>query len=185
MSGESGGVVTANSEQHLKPIFALVEPVVEARGHQLYDVQQNGGTLAILVENNNGLGVDDLSELSRAVSGLLDEHDPIPGRYTLELSTPGVERKLRSERHFHGAVGELINVRTTPEPDGRRRLVGTLLSVEKGIISVQDSEAGVISLPLGQVEKARTVFEWGPAPKPGKSAESNRSNQRTKGGRQL
>ena len=177
--------MTANSEQHLKPIFALVEPVVEARGHQLYDVQQNGGTLAILVENNNGLGVDDLSELSRAGSGLLDEHDPIPGRYTLELSTPGVERKLRSERHFHGAVGELINVRTTPEPDGRRRVVGTLLSVEKGIISVQDSEAGLISLPLGQVEKARTVFEWGPAPKPGKSAESNRSNQRTKGGSQL
>ncbi len=86
-------------------MFSLIEPVVEASGHQLYDIQHNGGTLAVLVDCGDGIGIEQLAQLSRSVSKVLDDHDPIPGRYTLEVSTPGVERRLRNESHFSGAIG--------------------------------------------------------------------------------
>ena len=174
--------MNTESQSHLDPIFSLVEPLVEAAGHTLYDIQQNGGTLAVLVDNADGLGVDELSGLSRSVSAVLDEHDPIPGRYTLEVSTPGVERRLRQEDHFTGAIGEIVNVRTNPGPDGRRRIVGTLLSVSDGLLTIDTSDLGAIELHVTEVEKARTVFEWGPTPKPGTAAAKNGSNKNHKGG---
>jgi ribosome maturation factor RimP len=138
--------------------------------------------LAVLVDSGDGLGVDDLSQLSRAVSVVLDEHDPIPGRYTLEVSTPGVERRLRQDDHFIGAIGEIVNVRTNPGPDGRRRIVGTLLSVSDGLLTIDTSDTGAIEVHMTEVEKARTVFEWGPTPKPGTAAAKNGSNSDHKGG---
>jgi len=174
--------MNSDSQNHLEPIFSLVQPVVEASGHSLYDIHQSGGTLAVLVDSGDGLGVDDLSQLSRDVSTVLDEHDPIPGRYTLEVSTPGVERRLRQEDHFTGAIGEIVNVRTNPGPDGRRRIVGTLLSVSDGLLTIDSSDLGAIELHMTEVEKARTVFEWGPTPKPGTAAAKNGSNKNHKGG---
>ncbi len=174
--------MNTDSQSHLEPIFSLVEPLVEAAGHTLYDIQQNGGTLAVLVNSDEGLGVDDLSLLSRSVSAILDEHDPIPGRYTLEISTPGVERRLREEKHFEGALGEVVNIRTNPGPEGRRRIVGTLVDVDSGVLTVDTSDLGATIVPLTEVEKARTVFEWGPAPKPGASGKKNGSNNNHKGG---
>ena len=174
--------MNSDSQSHLEPIFSLLQPVVEASGHSLYDIHQNGGTLAVLVDSDDGLGVDDLSEHSRSVSVVLDEHDPIPGRYTLEISTPGVERRLRQEDHFTGAIGEIVNVRTNPGPDGRRRVVGTLLSVSNGLLTIESSDMGATEVHMSEVEKARTVFEWGPAPKPGAAATKNGSNNNHKGG---
>ncbi len=138
--------------------------------------------MAVLVDGDEGLGVDQLAQLSRSVSKVLDEHDPIPGRYTLEVSTPGVERRLRNESHFSGAIGEIVNVRTTPEPDGRRRVVGTLVSVEGDTLTIDDANTGVTQIHLTQIEKARTVFEWGPAPKPGSTTGSNGLKHNHKGG---
>ena len=174
--------MNSDSQSHLDPIFSLLQPVVEASGHSLYDIHQKGGTLAVLVDSDDGLGVDDLSELSRAVSVVLDEHDPIPGRYTLEVSSPGVERRLRDEDHFTGAIGEIVNVRTNPGPDGRRRVVGTLLSVSNGLLTIDSSDIGATEVHMTEVEKARTVFEWGPSPKPGSSAAKNGSNNNHEGG---
>jgi len=145
----------------------LIEPLVTAAGYELYDVQQNGGTLAVLVQGPDGVDIDQLSSLSRQVSSLLDEHDPIPGRYTLQISSPGVERKLRRADHYAGAVGELVTVRTLPGPEGRRRLLGELVSFDDGVLVIADRETGETSITLDEIEKAKTVFEWGPAPKPG------------------
>ena len=80
--------MSSNPQQTLESTSSLVEPVVQASGHHLYDVQHNGGTLTVLVESQKALGVDELSELSRVLSNALDDDDPIPGRYTLEVSTP-------------------------------------------------------------------------------------------------
>ena len=107
----------------------------------MYDIQHNGD-LAVLVDCDDGIGIEQLAQLSRSVSKVLDEHDPIPGRYTLDLNT-GVERRLRNESHFSGAIGEIVNVRTTPEPDGRRRVVGTLVSVEGDTLTIDDANTGV------------------------------------------
>jgi ribosome maturation factor RimP len=176
--------MSPNSQQHLEPIFLLIEPVVEASGHRLYDIQHNGGTLAVLVQSENDLGVDELSLLSRSVSVVLDEHDPIPGRYTLEISTAGVERRLHQVGHFAGAIGEIVSIRTTPAVDGRRRIVGSLVSVEDGLLTVQDSESGIVTIPLDEIEKARTVFEWGPTPKPGSQPGKKEPAHKHEGGSQ-
>ena len=159
--------MSTNPQRNLEPIFSLIEPVVEASGHHLYDIQHNGGTLAVLVQSENALGVDDLSQLSRAVSVALDGDDPIPGRYTLEISTPGVERRLRHVGHFAGAIGETVNIRTIPGANGRRRIVGNLISVEDELLSIEEPESGIATIHIDEIEKARTVFKWGAAPKPG------------------
>jgi ribosome maturation factor RimP len=176
--------MSSNSQDHLEPIFSLIEPVIEASGHHLYDIRHNGGTLAVLVQSENALGVEELSLLSRTVSVVLDEHDPIPGRYTLEVSTPGVERHLHHVDHFIGAIGEIINIRTTPGMNGRRRIVGNLVSVEDELLNVEDPESGLVSISIDEIEKARTVFEWGPTPKPGSQLGKKEPKTKHEGGSQ-
>ncbi|MXW60971.1 MAG: ribosome maturation factor RimP [Acidimicrobiaceae bacterium] len=144
----------------------LVTPIIEAESVDLYDVEHNGGVLRVLVDTDGGIGIDDIKRISRAVSRRLDEADPMPGRYTLEVSSPGLERSLRTPDHFRCAVGENIKVKTMPTLDGARRLNGTLLSADDGGFDLQTDE-GQCRLRYEEVSKARTVFVWGPAPKPG------------------
>ena len=117
-----------------------------------------------------------MADVNRAVSPLLDDHDPIPGRYTLEVSSPGVERPLRVVDHFVRAVGEdvIIKMSAGIEP---RRLKGRLESVcgeaivvvAREVDGASQTEVSSHVLLIADIEKARTAFEWGPAPKPGKS----------------
>ncbi len=144
----------------------IVMPIVEAEAVDLYDVEHNGGVLRVLVDVEGGIGIDDIKRISRAVSRRLDEADPIPGRYTLEVSSPGLERSLRTPNHFRCAVGENIKIKTMPTLDGARRLKGTLLSADDGGFDLQTDE-GQCRLRYEEVSKARTVFVWGPTPKPG------------------
>ena len=157
----------------------LARPLAEAAGLEVYDVERRGEVLLVsLAAGSAGqVDVDGLESVSRSLSIALDEHDEGAGRYLLEVSSPGVERALRTERHFEGAVGEIVTITTTPGPDGRRRLRGELLAVDAGELSVDDTEHGTVTVSIGEVEKARTIFEWGPAPKPGKG----QKNQSGKG----
>ena len=176
--------MSSNPQQTLETISSLVEPVVQASGHHLYDVQHNGGTLTVLVESQKALGVDELSELSRVLSNALDDDDPIPGRYTLEVSTPGVERRLRRAGHFAGAIGETVNIRTTPGTNGRRRIVGNLISVDGEFITIDESNRETVTIHIDEIEKARTVFEWGGGPKPGSRSRKRESKFNHEGGSQ-
>lgn len=138
----------------------LVAPVVEAESADLYDVEHNGGVLRVLVDVEGGIGIDELKRISRAVGRRLDEADPMPGRYTLEVSSPGLERPLRTPTHFRRAVGESIKVKTVPEAEGARRIEGTLLSADDGGFDVATGEYRC-RVRYDQVQKARTVFDWG------------------------
>src|SRR5205807_6637758 len=104
--------------------------------------------------------IDAISEAATAVSAVLDEHDPVPAKYTLEVSSPGLERPLRTPAHFRRFVGTTVSVRTQPEVDGDRRVQGTLESADDNGITVAGRR-----LTYAQIERARTVFEWGPTPK--------------------
>ncbi len=156
----------------------LVTAVLEAESAELYDVEHNGGVLRVLVDAEGGIGIDDLKRISRAVSRRLDETDPIPGRYTLEVSSPGLERPLRTPEHFRRAVGESVKVKTVPTPEGARRLNGTLLDADEGGFDLRTDE-DQCRLRYDEVLKARTVFVWGPTPPPG-SRRSGDSASRTK-----
>ena len=144
----------------------LVAPLVADAGVELYDVDFNGGVLRVLVDATDGVEVGVLQRLSRAVGHALDDADPIPGRYTLEVSSPGLERPLRTEAHYRSALGEQVKVKLGPQVDGERRLQGVVRSVGADGFELETA-VGTVHVDLADVTKARTVFEWGPAPKPG------------------
>lgn len=148
-------------------VRTLVEPVCAADGVELVDVELAGGVLRVTVDRDGGLDLDAISSLTRRISRLLDEDDPVPGRYTLEVSSPGLERRLRTPDHFRRAVGDQVTVRTAARGDAPRRLRGTLVAADDEGITVRPDEGDDDSVRYDQIERARTVFEWGPAPKPG------------------
>jgi ribosome maturation factor RimP len=152
----------------------LIEPLVADIGLDLYDLELNGGSLRVLVDSPGGVDMGAITELTRRISRSLDEHDPISGHFTLEVSSPGLERPLRTPGHYVRACGSKITVKTIPGLDGSRRVAGTLVEADDdGIVVEVEQPAGERrQLAYGDIERARTVFEWGPAPKPGKAPKS-------------
>jgi len=154
-------------------VSAVVEPVVAAQGLELFDLEQVGGVLRVTVERAGGVDMEAIAAATRAVSRALDEHDPISGRYTLEVSSPGLERPLRTPAHFAWAVGRPVSVKTVPDHPAGRRLTGTVAAASDHSVTLALDEpddpggAAEVTLELADIEKARTTFEWGPAPKPG------------------
>jgi len=144
----------------------LVAPIVENAGADLYDIEFAGGILRVLVDHEDGIGIDDIKRISRATSHMLDETDPIPGRYTLEVSSPGLERPLRTEEHYLRALGETVKVKTFAEIDGVRRFEGEVIAADADGVDLSTA-SGSQRLAYTDISKARTVFEWGPTPKPG------------------
>lgn len=143
-------------------VRALVEPVLAEEGIELVDTVFARGSLQVFVDRAGGIDLDTIGAVSTTVSRLLDQHDPVPGRYTLEVSSPGLERPLRRPEHFRRFVGTTVAVKTRPEVEGERR--------EQGVLEMADDDGIVIGgrrLAYGEIERARTVFEWGAAPKPG------------------
>ncbi len=149
-------------------LFAMLQPVMAAAGLELVDVEQRSSVLLVTVDRAGGVDLDALTEANRAASAVLDELDPIPGRYALEVSSPGVERTLRTPDHFRRAVGETVTVKTRPEVAGERRRRGRLLSADDDGFELDPEGADApVRLAYRQIDRARTVFEWGPAPRPG------------------
>jgi ribosome maturation factor RimP len=145
---------------------AAVAPVVEGLGLELVDVELRPGLVRVVVDRQGGVDLDSVSKATKELSGVLDSHDPMPGsRYTLEVSSPGLERPLRTPEQFARAVGEKVSVRTLPSAGVDRRISGTL--------TVADSDGVVLTgeglpedgsrIAYSEIERARTVFEWGPA----------------------
>jgi ribosome maturation factor RimP len=146
----------------------LVADVVAAAGARVYDVELAGGVLRVSVQRDGGIDLDGLADLNRAISRVLDEADPIPGSYVLEVSSPGLERRLRSREHWEGAIGERVKVKRTREAAPTdRRVEGIVGSVNADTVTLHLDDGTEVSLRLEQIESARTTFEWGPAPKPG------------------
>jgi len=156
----------------------LIVPLVDASELDLYDIEHNGGVVRVLVDHTDGLDLDAITKLSRAVSRALDEHDPVPGRYTLEVSSPGLERPLRTADHFRGAVGAMVKIKTWPDYDGPRRLSGVILECDDHSIRLDTDDDETTTLELEAISSARTVFEWGPTPKPGSDNRSAGKSER-------
>jgi len=155
-------------------LFAALRPVVAAADLELVDVELRSGVLLVTVDRPGGVDLQALTDANRVVSPVLDELDPIPGTYTLEVSSPGVERTLRTPDHFAKAVGETVSVKTRPQVPGDRRLRGRLVASDgEGFeLEMDDGGAGARRLSYTDIDRARTVFVWGPEPRRGNGKEA-------------
>jgi ribosome maturation factor RimP len=138
----------------------VVEPLLATQGLDLFDVELHGSTLLVMVERDGGVDLDAVTEATHAISAALDGDDTLAGPFVLEVSSPGVERPLRTPSHFRRAVGETITVKTRPGTDGERRVDGALETADEHGIVVAGR-----TLAYDDIERARTTFSWGGTPK--------------------
>ena len=164
------------------PIRALVEAPLTSAGLELWDVEVTGDTVRVLVDRSGGIDLDTLTTIAgQVVSPLLDEHPELTPdvQYSLEVSSPGVERPLRTLDHYLRYLGQPVSVKTSTPVEGARRHQGVLESAgEDGITLTTDD--GRVTVPMRDIDRARTVLVWGPAPKPGGKKPSTNSTQAVK-----
>ena len=161
----------------VEDLFAVLQPAVQAANLELVDVEMKAGVLQVTVDREGGVDLEALTDANRAVSTLLDELDPIPDRYSLEVSSPGIERPLRTPAHFAKAAGATVSVKTRPQVPGERRMQGTLVtSDDDGFILDVDGSDEPVRLAYSDIDRARTVFVWGGLDTPGNPA-SKKSGQ--------
>jgi len=157
----------------------LIEPLVRDLGASIYDVEHSSGVLRISLQRAEGLDMGVLTEATRRISAELDVADPLPGRYTLEVSSPGLERPLRTAEHFAGAVGEQVKVKTRPGVEGDRRVDGELVAAEADSVTVRTADGVERRLALRDIERARTHVDWTPPPKPGSPGSRGKAPKKT------
>ncbi|TWB22444.1 ribosome maturation factor RimP [Nitrospirillum amazonense] len=143
-------------------IAGIIAPSVEAMGYDLVRVSLTGNarpTLQIMAERVDGaaMTVDDCAEISRAVSALLDVEDPIDVAYTLEVSSPGIDRPLTRPKDFERFAGFEVRVETSQPVDDRRRFIGMLKGIEDGKVLVEMS-TGPAAVPFDLILRAKLVM---------------------------
>ncbi len=142
-------------------VHGLLASLLRGRGLEVYDLTFGGGVLRIIVDKPGGVGLDEVADVSKVISCLLDDHDVVPGRYTLEISSPGLERPLRRPEHYARAVGETVSVKLGPHVEGDRRAQGVLMDSDDDGITIE-KDGIPRRMAYADITRARTVFEWGP-----------------------
>ena len=176
-------------------VTRLVMPILTDLGLDLYDLEYQSGTLRVTIDRPvgapsaaavdedaegaqpAGLDLEAIALATRLISRELDHEDPVPGHYTLEVSSPGLERSLRTPAHFIRSVGTLVSVRLRDiGAGGERRAHGMLEAADDETITVRTDDGSTRTIPYTHIDRAKTVFVWGPTPKPG--ATKNKERQR-------
>jgi ribosome maturation factor RimP len=147
---------------YTKEIEALILPTVEQLGYELVRVQMQGTrrpTLQVMAERRDrrGMTVDDCARISRELSALLDQADPIGGEYLLEVSSPGIDRPLTRAQDYDRFVGHEAKLELAAPIEGRKRFQGVIAARENDKVLVQ-VEAETVALPLADIKRARLVL---------------------------
>jgi len=150
----------AKFEQKLTDIL---RPAVTATGKELLGVEfisaGNNSVLRLFIDHENGIDVDDCAEVSRQVGAILDVEDPISSEYSLEVSSPGVDRPLFELSHFQQVIGETVNVKLSMPLNGRRKFKGILVTIENDTLIV-DVDGVDYELVFNNVDKANLVARF-------------------------
>lgn len=150
----------------LEAVRAVAERVAGGRGYELVDVEvaraKGGHFVRLFVDKPGGIGLEELQLVSEEVSAILDAEDPIQSSYTLEVSSPGLDRPLRGEADYRRFAGRLAKVSSYELVDGRRHWTGRLAGVEDGALGlVLESEGGRLArIPLAKIAHARLEVEF-------------------------
>ena len=139
-------------------LIVLIEPLLTRLGYELVELEYSAGrthaVVRLFIDKAEGVGLEDCERTSREVSALLDVEDPIPTAYTLEVSSPGFDRVLRTPAHFGRFVGSRVFVELKVPRAGRRRYTGTLLSVNEAGVALQ-VDAEQVEVLFVDIGKAR------------------------------
>jgi len=152
-------------------IWGLVGPYVAAEGIELDDVEILGGgkLLRVVVDADDPIGLDRIADLSRGISRLIETDDPFPGSYTLEVTSPGLERKLRRPEQFQKALQSDVHIKTFRKIDDEKHHRGALVAADDdGIVVAVDGVDRQIE--MSDISSARTVFVWEKGAQPGKKS---------------
>lgn len=138
-------------------------PVAAELGYTVWNVEyvKEGADyiLRIEIDSENGIGIEDCERMSRAIDPILDEEDPIEDSYSLEVSSPGVERTLSRPEHFEAMMGSKVEVKLFAAVNGAKSVVGELTGYADGDVTVEN-DTGTLTLKKADIAKVSTVFEW-------------------------
>lgn len=158
----------------------LARPLLAEAGLELWDIELGPSVVRIMVDRPDGVDLDALSLATAVISPLLDEREDLvpPGRYDLEISSPGIERTLRTLSQYRRYTGSLLALKTVAPIGGSRRFRATLMSVtDEAVVLLIEGSSEPVTVSLDQIERSRTVLEWGPRPKAGKQQAKAASKQ--------
>ena len=138
----------------------LLEPAIEQLGYELSDLEMNigarDGVIRLFIDKADGVGLEDCETVSSQISALLDVEDLVPGHYVLEVSSPGLDRRLTKPEHFQQFMGEDVRVKLRFPIEGRRNFRGALRAADKENIEVEvDGESH--RLPMATIQSARLI----------------------------
>ena len=150
--------------QALEEVKDLAQAVTQRRSLRLWDVEMGGqpgrAIVRVLVDADGGIDLDTVAEVSEEISRGLDLKDPIGGRYTLEVSSPGLERNLKTQEHFAVCEGRRAVVKTREKLVGdSHRIDGTIGQAAEAAVTLV-TDKGEVEVPYEAIKSARTVFEW-------------------------
>ncbi len=154
----------AKHEEYEHKTEQLLEPLLAKNHFELYDVEyvKEGGNwfLRAYIDKENGITVDDCELVSRALSDLLDKHDFIPDSYILEVSSPGLGRHLKRDKHFQKSLGEEVEVKLFKPVNKRKEFAGLLKSFDQNSITIEAEDGTVMEIPRADIAMVRLTFDF-------------------------
>jgi ribosome maturation factor RimP len=146
----------------LDSIKSEISPVLDNAGAELVDISlkrmPNGVVLTLLVDTGKGISVDECAAINKRVSDILEERDIISQRYVVEVSSPGLDRPLRTQKDFKGAIGEKVDIWLTQQSQGRDFICGIVKQACEDTLEIQEKNGKMIFLPYENINKAKRVF---------------------------
>lgn len=147
----------------LSHLWELFEPVVKGMGYELIEIEYhpnpNYGVLRLYIDKESGIEIEDCSDVSHQISAILDVEDPVPGKFNLEVSSPGMDRPLRRLEDFQRFTGEVVKVKTGMAFDGQRNFKGRLNGIDGDLVIIECDNKEV-RLPVTAIDKARLVPDF-------------------------
>ena len=155
--GNSGSMITKESDR----LTQLIEPVVAGLGYELVGIEFDARAriLRVYIDQESGIVLDDCSRVSYQISGLLDVEDPIPGKYQLEISSPGLDRPLWKRGDFERFRGSMVRIQLRTPIANRRRIRGELAGLDGEDVLIVDAD-GQLRIPFDAIDKARLVPQF-------------------------